>query len=90
MSQVTAITMTLSMIFVCSGALPTSMTVTTGPNSMGLAVASDQHDVVLPPLLMLRETVRGGIGFVVVPQQQPQLQIPSQGYANYAMPLVLK
>ena len=53
--------------------------------SMHLAVASVQHDVVLPPPLILRHTIRGDIGLAFVPQKHPQFQMPSQAYANYAM-----
>ena len=54
---------------------------------MGLPVTSGQHDVVMPPSLTLRNS--GGIvGLGLVPQQQPQSQMPLQAYANYAMSLL--
>ena len=51
----------------------------------GLDAASGRYDVVLPPPLILRDTIRGVVGLATVPQQQPQSQMPSQTYANYAM-----
>ena len=52
---------------------------------MELAIAFGQHDVVLLPPLILKDTVRGVVSLTIVLQQQPQSQMPSQIYANYAM-----
>ena len=55
------------------------------PSSGGLA-ALGQHDVVMPPQLILRDTFRASIGLTtVLQQQQPQSQMFSQTYANNAM-----
>ena len=43
--------------------------------------------MVLPPLLMLRDT-RGVVGLATVQQQQPQSQMPPQLYDSYAMGLL--
>ena len=67
----------------CSTSSPT-MTVTMDPTFMGLQVTLYQHDVVLPPLLMSRDT--GGIvGLAIVLQQQCPSWMSPQAYANYAM-----
>ena len=53
--------------------------------SAGLT-AKGQHDVVLPPQLILRDMMRGCVGLITVLQkQQSQSQMPSQAYANYTM-----
>ena len=57
------------------------MTFTVAATSVGLAT-SGQHDVVLPPKVIMRDTVKGSVGLATVP---PQSQMPSQAYANYAM-----
>ena len=44
------------------------------------------EDVALLPQFILRDTMQGSAGLTNVPQQrQPQSQMPSQAYANYAM-----
>ena len=53
------------------------------PSLMGLPATSVQHDVVLPPLLILRDT-NGVVSLATVLQQQ-QYQMPLQAYANYVM-----
>ena len=63
-----AATTTLAVTVVCSRASPITMTVTVVPTSVGLA-ASHQHDVVLPPQLILRD--------IVLQHHQPQFQMPS-------------
>ena len=68
----------------CSTSLSLTMTVTMVPTLMGLPVASGQHDVVLLPPLMLRDTGHV-VGLTTVQQQQSQSQMPPQAYANYAM-----
>ena len=50
---------------------------------MQLAVALDQEGVVLPPPLVLMDTVRCAVGFATVPHP-PESQVSSQAYANYA------
>ena len=69
----------------CSDASSTTTTVTMAPASVGLAAASDQHDVVLLPLLILKDTLRVLGGLTTVPQQKSQTQKLSQAYTNYAM-----
>ena len=82
-SQVTATTTTPPVTVVCSRTI--SMTVTLVPTAVDLT-AFGQHDVVLPPQLILRNTVRGSVCLTTVPQQQQsQSQIPSQAYTNYAL-----
>ena len=61
-----------------------SPTVTMAPSLMGLPATSGQHDVLLPPLLILRYS-GGVVGFATMPNQQHQSQMPLQPYANYAM-----
>ena len=64
-----------------------TMTVTMAPTSMGLA-ALGQHDVVLLPQMVLKNTSRDSVGHITVPQQQQlQSQMPSQAYVNYVMDL---
>ena len=59
--------------------------VTLAPTSVHLTT-SDQHDAVLLPQLILRDTIRDSAGLITLPQQQqPLCQMPSQAYANYAM-----
>ena len=85
MFQVTATTITEPVTVVCTRASLITMTVTVVPNSVGLA-ASGQHNVVLPPQLILRETMRGSLEHtVVLQQQQPPSQKPCQAYANVTM-----
>ena len=55
------------------------------PTSVGLVVTFGQYDMVLPPYLIPRDTVRGVASLATVPQQQLQSQIHSQLYANYAV-----
>ena len=50
---------------------------------IGLPGTLGQHDVVLPPLLILRDR-RGDVGLATVLQHQPESQMPLQVYANYA------
>ena len=61
------------------------MAVTSGQSSVGLAAALKQYDVVLPPLLIMRDSVRCVDGFTIMPQQQSQSQIPSPASNNYVM-----
>ena len=92
MSQVAMSTTstTLSETVVCSGALLITTTVMLAPTSVGL-ITLDQQDVVLLLQLIPRDMMRGSAGLTNVPQlQQPQSQMPSQAYANYAMGQVCK
>ena len=50
----------------------------------GFPVSLDQHCMVPPPPLMLRDS-GGVLGSVSVPQQQPPSSMPPLAYANYAM-----
>ena len=85
MSPVTATTTTPPVTVVCHGASPITLTVTMAPTSVGLA-ASDQLDMVLPPQLIPRDTMRDSVGLTTVPQQQQlRSQMPSPEYVNYAM-----
>ena len=58
--------------------------VTVAPSLMELPAALGQHEVLLPPPLMLRGTA-GVICLASVPQQQPQSSMPLQNYSNCAM-----
>ena len=59
--------------------------VTVAATSVGLTTFG-QHDVVLLPRMILRDTIRGSACLTTLPQQeQPQSQMSSQAYANYAM-----
>ena len=53
--------------------------------SLGLAADSGQNDVVqLLPVIQLG-TMRYVVGFTTVQQQNPQSQMPSEAYTNFAM-----
>ena len=69
---------------VCSGTSSLLTTVTMGPSLMGLPAMLGQHDVVLPPLLTLRDS-GGVVGLATVSQQQAKSQMPQEAYATYAM-----
>ena len=75
------------MTVVWSSASATVMNVVMAPTSIDPAAASEQHDV-LPPPQILRDTIRHVVGLINASQKQPQLQMPSQAYANYAMVLI--
>ena len=83
-SATKAMTTTPPVTVVCSSMSSLLSAVTMAPSVMGLPVTSVQHDVVLPPLLTLRNS-KGVVSLATVPQQQPQSQMPVQAYANYAM-----
>ena len=78
-----AMTTTPTVMVVSSG-LSSVSSVTMAPSLMGLAATLGQHEVVLPPPLMLRGS-GGVIGLASVPQQQPPSSVPLLAYANYAM-----
>ena len=78
MSQVTVTTTTPAMKVVCYGALIKAMTVT-------IAGALHQNDVVLLPEQIPMDTPRGVVDSAIVLQKQPQSQMLSHAYANYAM-----
>ena len=60
-------------------------TVMLAPTSVG-HITLGQQNVDLPPQLIPRHTMKGSAGLTNVPQQcQPQSQMASQAYANYAM-----
>ena len=61
-------------------------TVTVAPAMVGPPAALGQQDVVLPPVLIPRDT-RGVVGLATVQQQPPQSQMSFQAYVNYAMGL---
>ena len=69
MSQVIVITNNPPVVAACFGASSITNTVTMSTTTVGLTV-SGQHDVVLLPPLILRDTVRGSIGLITVSQQQ--------------------
>ena len=69
-SATTAMTTTPPMTVVCSGMSSLFTTVTMAPSLMGLPVTSGQHDVVLPPLLTLRNS-GSVVDPAIVPEQQP-------------------
>ena len=83
-SATTATTTTPPVTVVCSSTLSVFTTVTMAATLMGQPATLGQHNVVLPPLLMLMET-RSVVGLTTMSQQQPQFKIPLQAYANYAM-----
>ena len=85
MCQVTVTTTTLSMTVVCTSASTTTMTVTVAPTSMGLTAALGQQEVVLPPSLIPKDTIRGFVDLSTVPWQQAESQMLSELYANYVM-----
>ena len=79
-----ALIITIPVTVVCSSTSTHLSTVTVALSLMGLSVTSDQHDVILPPLLTPRNS--GGVaGLATVLQQQTQSQMPLQAYADYAM-----
>ena len=79
------VTTTTPPVTVLSSTSTTTMTVMMAPSPIALTVVSG-HDVVLPPPLILRDTMKGAADFAtVLLQQQSQSQMPSQAYANYAM-----
>ena len=78
-----AMTTTTPVTVVCSTTSTLLSTVTMSHSMMGLPATSGQHDVVLPPLLTLRNS-GGLVGLATVPQQQLQSQMPLQAYAYYA------
>ena len=76
-------------VTVVSSGLSSISSVTMAPSLMGLPATLGQHEVVLPPPLMLRCS-GGVIGLASVPQQQLPSLMPLLAYANYTMgsPLV--
>ena len=66
----TTTTTTQLVTVVCSGTWTITVTVPIAPTSMGLAAALGPHDVALPPTLIPRETLRGVVGLVNVPQEE--------------------
>ena len=68
----------LLVMVACSSSLTTTTTVLMVP-TLG------QHAVVLPPLLIWRDTVRGVFGLITVLLWPPLSQIPSQAYPNYTI-----
>ena len=97
MSQVTVTTTTAPVTVVCYWAITMTVTLVTTTVDLPALGQHDvhtsmdvtklgQHDVVLPPQLILRDSMRGSVGLATVSkQQQPQSQMPSQAYANYAL-----
>ena len=85
-SQVMKTITTATVTVVCSRVVPITMTVTLAPNSVGQTALS-QHDVILLPHLIPRNTMRVFVGLTTVLQQQkPQYQMPSQVYGSSAGP----
>ena len=68
MCQVTVTTAAPPMTVVCSSPAPITMTVAMAP-TVNLA-ALYQHDVILLPPLILRDTVRGSVGLTTMPLHQ--------------------
>ena len=83
-SATMTMTTTPPVTVVCSSISSLLTTITMDPCLMGLPAVSGQHDVVLPPLLIPRDS-GGVVGLATVLQQQPQSQMPLQAYAKYAM-----
>ena len=67
MSQVTMTTTTSPVTVVCSGAMLITVMVILAPTSVG-QTALGQHDVVLPPQLILRDTLSDSAGLAIMPQ----------------------
>ena len=67
MSTVTTTSTNPPVTIVCSRALLITMTVTMAPTSVGLATLG-QHDVILPPQWIIRDTMRGLSGLATIPQ----------------------
>ena len=87
MSQVpTTMAVTTTPVTVVCSSTSSLLNVTMTPTLIGLPATSSKHDMVLPPLLMPRDT-RSVVGLATVLQQQPQSQMPLQDYANYSMVL---
>ena len=79
MSQVTVTTTTVTqpVTVVCCGSSLITVTVMLGPTFVS-QMTSGNHDMFLPPQLIMRNTVRGTAGLSTMPwQQQPQSQMPS-------------
>ena len=83
-SSTTALITISPVIVVCSGTSSLLTTVTMAPSLMWLTVMSGQNDVILPPLLTLRDS-RAVVGLATVPQQQSPSEMHLQAYAKYAM-----
>ena len=47
---------------------------------MGLAAALGQYDVAPPPIMILRDTMRGVVGPTIMPQQQSQSKMHFKAY----------
>ena len=84
MCQVTVITTTPPVAFVCSSTWTITTTVKMVATSVGLAAASGKQDMVMPSLLILKKLICI-VGLVTVLQQQPKSHMPSQAYVNYPM-----
>ena len=80
MFQVTVITTITPVPAVCSGVSSITMSVTMVPTSVSIAAALGQHDVALPPPVILRDAMRGVADHVTVPQQQSQSHMCFQAY----------
>ena len=76
-------TTTLPVTVVSSGQSSVS-SVTVAPSLTGFPVSLDQHGMVPPPPLMLRDS-GGVLGSVSVSQQQTPSSMPPLAYANYPM-----
>ena len=82
-------TITTHLILLCAVAALITVMAMFVPTSVG-QITSGQQDVVLPPQLILRDTVRCTTGITnMLQQQQSQSQMPSQEQVNYAMGLLL-
>ena len=77
MSKVTVTTTAPLAAVLCSSASTITITFTMAPTSVGLIAVLGQHEVILPPVLILRGTLRSVAGLVTVPQQQPQSEMLS-------------
>ena len=79
----TTTTTPLVTVVCCSSSFLTT-TLIMAQTLMVLPAILGQHNVILLPLLMLKDT-GGVLGLATVPKQQLQSQMPPQAYANYAM-----
>ena len=69
---------------VCLSSLITTATIKIAPTIMGLEAGLAQCEV-LPPRLILGDTVRSVVDLAIMPQEQSQLQMPSWAYFKYVL-----
>ena len=85
MPQITATTTSHPVTVVGSIVSSSTTTLTVVLTSVGLTAAVSQHDMVLPPPMIPRDTMRSVVGQTIVLQQQPQSWMPFEACTNYTM-----